>query len=434
MILRTFTTVLLTNLRRNFLRSFLASFGIIIGIAALYFFITVGSGINRFIISKTMQKLPMNMLRVRTTELSLGIIRIGQPSFMKSSTISERSVRTFRNLPGVRKVYPVMNILFPISGHFDFSALLSDRRVRTRYRSDLIMSGAPEELVRDDIKIKQTGFNAKSWPIPVLVSRNIIDIINSGFAGAYGIPKISEKMLLGFRFRLMLGSSTFIRNKNARSVPCRIVGFTRKSEMLGLVMPLAYAKRFNRQYVRGWRSPRYSSVYILARSSDRVAAIADSIEKTGYTVRAEKKVSNLILLVTFLLSVFALVIIVVAAISIFNAFTVIVNQRRLEIGLYRTFGATRMFIKGIFLCEAGTVGLLTGGLGLMLGVFLVRLTWRLIQGALPAFFKQIGTLFPLSAPLLLMLLAGAVLTSVAAALLPATLAGRIQIDEAVRNG
>jgi len=434
MILRTFITVLFTNLRRNFLRSFFASSGIIIGIAALYFFITVGSGINRFIVSKTMQQLPMNMLRVRTTELSLGIIRIGQPSFMKSATISEKSVQNFRNLPGVRKVYPVMNILFPLSGYFDFSTLLPSSRFRGRYRSDLIMSGAPEELVREDIKFKKLGFSARSWPIPVLVSRNIIDIINTGFTGAYGIPKISEKMLLGHRFRLVLDSSTFRRNKEARTVPCQIVGFTRKSEMLGLVMPLGYARRFNRQYVRGWRAARYSSVYILARSSDRVASIADSIEKTGYTVRAEKKVSNLILLITFLLSIFALVIIVVAAISIFNAFTVIVNQRRLEIGLYRTFGATRLFIKGVFLSEAGTVGFLTGAIGLMLGVFLVRLTWRLIQEALPGFFKQMGTLFPLSVPLLLLLIAGAILTSVAAALIPATVAGRLQIDEAVRNG
>lgn len=434
MIVRAFLTVLLTNLRRNFLRSFLASIGIIIGIAALYFFITIGSGVNQFIVSKTMQQLPMNMLRVKTTELSMGFLQLGQPSFMKSSTISPQAVARFRALPGVRTVYPVMNILFPISGQFDFSAVLTSREVRTRYRSDLIMSGAPEALVKDDIKLGKGNFNGRSWPIPVLVSRSIIDIINTGFTGAHGIPKISEKMLLGHRFNLILGQSTFLRNENKLEVPCRIVGFTGMSEMLGLVMPLEYVEAYNRRFVEGWQQPRYSSVYILAQSSDKVAGIADAIEKSGFTVSAEKKVSNLILLVTFLLSTFALIIIIVAAISIFNAFTVIVNQRRLEIGLYRTFGATRLFLKGVFLCEAGTVGLLTGGLGLFLGVFTVRLTWRMIQKALPSFFQNMQSLFPVSPTLFIALLAGAILTSLLAAVIPATLAARIQIDEAVRAG
>jgi hypothetical protein len=103
----------------------------------------------------------------------------------------------------------------------------------------------------------------------VLVSRSIIDIINTGFTGAHGIPKISEKMLLGHRFNLILGQSTFLRNEQKLEVPCRICGFTGMSEMLGLVMPLAYVEAYNRRFVAGWRQPRYSSVYILARVRTR---------------------------------------------------------------------------------------------------------------------------------------------------------------------
>lgn len=430
-----FLSILATNLHRNFMRSFFSSIGIIIGIGSLYFFITIGSGINDFIVGREMQKLPMNMMRVRTTELSLGVFRFGQPDFMRSATITEKALERFRSINGVRTIYPVMNVLFPISAVLSFSSILPDQSFRRGYRTDLIMSGAPEELVREDIALSNAAFDGKAWPIPVLLSRHILDIYNSGFAAGQNLPKLSEKALIGFQFDLILGQSTLLRRAGGpvSSVPCRVVGFTEKAEMLGLVMPLERVREFNRQFVDGWTENKYSSVYILAASSDKVATIADEIEKTGFTVFAEKKLSNLITLVTFILGLFSLIIIMVAAISIFNAFTVIVNQRRMEIGLFRSFGATRNMIRALFMSEAAVVGSCTGVIGLVLGVFLVRGAWSLARSFLPTFLQSMESIFPVSPGLLAMLFAGSVLASLVAAWVPALVASRIEISDAVRR-
>jgi len=417
-----FLKILSTNIRRNFLRSFFSAIGIIIGIASLYFFITVGTGLNKFITGAEMQKLPMNTLRVRTTQLSMGIFKMGQPSFMKSSTISDSAIRKIRAIKGVKAIYPVMNVSFPISANISFSSMISSGSFRKRYRTDLIMAGAPRKLIAEDLKIR-TAFNGRSWPIPVLISRKILDIYNSAFAGSQKLPKISEKAILGLKFELVLGQSTLIREigKKTAKVPCKVVGFTDKSEMLGLVMPLQYVKRYNRRFIKGWNRPAYSSLYIKAKSSDQVAFIADKIEKLGYTVHAQKKVSNLIILVTFLFSLFSF------------AFSVIVNQRRLEIGLYRSFGATRRFIKSLFLAEAAFVGVITGFVGLALGVYLVKLTWRLVSDVLPPFLKNMNNFFPISLSLLLILIGGALLTSILAAYIPATIAGRTAISKTLKE-
>lgn len=432
---RSFPILLWTNIKRNFLRGFFSGIGIIIGIGSLFYFVTIGNGLNNFIISREMQKLPMNMIRVRTTELSLGVFRFGQPSFMKSATISPQAVANFKKMKGVTAVYPVMNVMFPISAEISFGTLLKGRRYRRRYRTDLIMSGAPAGLVQEDIKMKGIEFNRKSWPVPVLISRHILDIYNSGFASSQDLPKLSEKALLGFRFTLVLGQSTLVRKKGVTGVriPCRVVGFTTKSEMLGLVMPLDYTALYNKRFIRDWKQARYSSVYIKATSSDKVATIADEIEKAGYTVHAQKKVSNLILLITFMLGLFSAIIILVASISIFNAFSVIVNERRMEIGLYRSFGATKGFIRSLFLGEAAVIGSITGGIGLLLGIFFVRLTWTLIIQLLPAFFQQMGSIFPISIPLLLLMLGCSVFASILAAWLPASIAARMDISSAVRG-
>ena len=433
--MKNFLIILLTNLKRNFFRNFFASIGIVIGIGSLYFFITVGTGLNSLITSKTMQKLPVNMLRVRTTELSLGIFRFGQPSFMKSATISEEAIESFKAIPGVRKVYPIMNVMFPISAVISFSSILPGARYRRGYRTDLIMSGAPETLIKNDIRLKNVSFSRKSWPIPVLISRHILDIYNSGFASAQNLPKLSEKALLGLRFNLILGQSTLLRERGKKGirVPCRVVGFTTKSEMLGLVMPLDYVKIYNKRFIAGFKKPRYSSCYVLARSSDKVSKISDTIEKNGYTVHAHKKISNLILLVTFLLGLFSMIIIFIAAVSIFNAFTVIVSQRRMEIGLFRSFGASRRYISALFLSEASIGGTVSGLMGITLGIFLVRLTWSLVKDVLPPVFPSLDVLFPISFFLPFVLLSGSVITSILAAYFPALIASRIDISKAVRK-
>jgi ABC-type antimicrobial peptide transport system permease subunit len=430
-----FIPVLATNVKRNFVRSFFSSIGIIIGIGSLYFFVTVGSGINEFIVGREMQKLPMNMMRVRTTELSLGVFRFGQPDFMRSATITERALEEFAAIDGVRAVYPVMNVLFPISALLSFQSILPGDTFRRGYRTDLIMSGAPEELIIEDIMLSNVQFDGRAWPIPVLLSRSILDIYNSGFAAGQDLPKLSERALLGFQFDLILGQSTLLQRQGGarRTVPCRVVGFTEKAEMLGLVMPLQRAQEYNRQFVEGWRENRYSSVYVLAESSDRVAYIADEIEKTGYTVFAEKKLSNLIILITFILSLFSLVIIIVAAISIFNAFSVIVLQRRMEVGLFRSFGATKGTIRRLFMCEAALMGSFTGIIGLILGVFLVRSAWTLARSFLPGFLQTMDSIFPTSAELLFLLLLGSIVTSLIAAYVPSLVASRIEISDAVRR-
>jgi len=430
-----FIPVLATNLKRNFIRSFFSSIGIIIGIGSLYFFVTIGSGINEFIVGREMQKLPMNMLRVRTTELSLGVFRMGQPDFMRSATITEKALENFAAIGGVKAIYPVMNVLFPISALLSFESILPSGNFRRGYRTDLIMSGAPVELVEEDIVLSNVQFDGSAWPVPVLLSRAILDIYNSGFASGQNLPKISEKALIGFTFELNLGRSTLLQRPGGmvRTVPCRVVGFTEKAEMLGLVMPLARVQEYNKQFVEDWRENKYSSVYILAESSDRVAHIADEIETTGYTVFAEKKLSNLIILVTFVLSLFSLVIIIVAAISIFNAFSVIVLQRRMEVGLFRSFGATRGTIRRLFMCEAALVGSFTGIIGLVLGVFLVRAAWSLARSFLPGFLQTMDSIFPTSVELLVLLFLGSVVTSLLAAWVPSLVASRIEISEAVRR-
>ena len=105
---------------------------------------------------------------------------------------------------------------------------------------------------------------------------------------------------------------------------------------------------------------------------DRVAdALPAGVEAlTGDQVAAEgtDAVRDAMGIFTTVLLVFAGVSVLVGSFVIWNTFNVLVAQRRREVALLRAVGATRRQVLAGVLVEAGMIGLLSGGIGLVLGV------------------------------------------------------------------
>jgi putative ABC transport system permease protein len=125
---------------------------------------------------------------------------------------------------------------------------------------------------------------------------------------------------------------------------------------------------------------------------------------------------------------------VVGMFLVYNVLSVSVAERRHDIGILRSVGATRFQIAGLFVSEAVLMGLAGSGLGLPLG-------WGLCQLMLTPLATTISELMvPIDKPLLLLppwLLAAAVvagtLVAVLAALVPALHAAGEEPADAVRR-
>lgn len=125
-----------------------------------------------------------------------------------------------------------------------------------------------------------------------------------------------------------------------------------------------------------------------------------------------------------LLWVFAAIAAVVGMITIANTFTILLAQRRRQIGLLRAVGASGSQVRGRFLWESVALGVLGAGAGVLLGIGLAAIgaaiTGSLYWGlALPA------------ADLLIAFAAGLVIT-VAAAYLPVLRGTRVRPLEALQ--
>lgn len=131
---------------------------------------------------------------------------------------------------------------------------------------------------------------------------------------------------------------------------------------------------------------------------------------------------------TFLL-VFALIALVVAAMVIYNTFTILLAQRTREIALLRCVGASRPQVFRGVLAEAVAMGLAASVLGLLGGLGLSALMQRAV-GALGGTSMTIRT--PLAGTTVIAALAVGVLVTVFSAVVPALRATRVPPVTALR--
>jgi len=167
---------------------------------------------------------------------------------------------------------------------------------------------------------------------------------------------------------------------------------------------------------------------------DRIAGVLpEGVEAlTGEQVAADgtAAVRDSMGIFTTVLLVFAGVSVLVGSFVIWNTFNVLVAQRRREVALLRAVGATRRQVLAGVLIEAGMIGLVSGGIGLLLGVGLaagIRSLLELIGVEMPTTSPAVETRTVVAA-----LAVGLVVTLVAA-IAPAWTATRVAPMEALRN-
>lgn len=133
---------------------------------------------------------------------------------------------------------------------------------------------------------------------------------------------------------------------------------------------------------------------------------------------------------TTVLLVFAGVSVLVGSFVIFNTFNVLVAQRRREVALLRAVGATRRQVLTGVLIEAGVLGLVSGLIGLALGVGLAA--------GIRSLLATIGIEMPTTSPAIqvrtvVVAMSVAILVTMSAAVAPAWAATRVAPMEALRD-
>ena len=104
-----------------------------------------------------------------------------------------------------------------------------------------------------------------------------------------------------------------------------------------------------------------------------------------------KQVENMVWAFQLNLSVMSWVGLLVGVFLIYNTIAFAVAQRRREIGIYRALGMTERRVAGLFLVEAGLLGLLGGLLGGLGGVWLARILVSLVSRTISDLYAPVAS-------------------------------------------
>jgi putative ABC transport system permease protein len=138
------------------------------------------------------------------------------------------------------------------------------------------------------------------------------------------------------------------------------------------------------------RIGRLDRIDVLTQPDAEVSQVATAIQRilppavsVGRPIQRSRQVESMVGAFQLNLSVLSMVGLLVGIFLIYNTMSFTVTQRRREVGILRAIGMSEAMVAGLFLAEAGVLGLaggiVGGGLGMALGNVLVGLVGRTIH-------------------------------------------------------
>lgn len=390
------------DLRRSMRTFWVAALGIAAGVATLTFFLALSAGMRAVVFGRI---LPLDQVEVIPPESSVGSVfsLLGA----RRPGIDESQARALGRAEGVRMALPRLRLAFPTSGRggraifgrdvgageipadgVDPAMVRGDLRAGADFDDPITRAsnrvcatdadcGAGSGEYCDLDALPQQGQPRPgghcSPPVPAVVSPYLVEVFNGAIAPAHGLPRMGDLLLRqaeGLILEWDLGRAGLgaARQGTPRRVHARLVGVSRRGMDLGVTVPMAVARRLNREYAGEDAATRYSSVVVYLRDPSRMTEVAARVRAEGLEVqtRGAEQMGLLATAVTVILSLASVVTVLVAALNIAHGFAAMIAERRGELGLLRALGATKRDVRRLLLLEAAAIGAGATALGLVL--------------------------------------------------------------------
>lgn len=401
--------------------------GVAVGVGMLVFMLSFVAGTRRAVMDRVVSSLPITHLTVVPRSYSLSVLRFESPF----SDLGVEAAERIGSIDGVERVMPMAGLRLPaqLRGNFFGQGFVTDTGV----------FGIERDLVADQLAEEET-FGAEvrdPGPYPAVISTNLIDMYNTGFAKSNDLPQLTPQVLNGQEATVYLGYSSFRRGTPLRTVRVRMVGVSDRVPLVGISIPRPVVERWNSE-LAGEEEAEYVQLTVVASRAEEVDRISDQIEAMGFSVTSDREVARRVRSLARILQaafgMIGLVILGVAGLGIANALLVAVMERRHEIGVFRSVGATRGDIRLLFLAEA----FLVGGIGAVAGVLLaaagIEVADRALDGLLPALPFLPESFFALSWPIVVTGLSLGAFVSIFSAVSPAHRAARLDPAQVLKAG
>ncbi|NLM62385.1 MAG: FtsX-like permease family protein [Clostridiales bacterium] len=331
----------LGNFLRGRIRSLLTICSISIGVASVILILTLGDG-SRAAISEQLDRIGLDgiMIYPKQIAISQGIALTGQDAYELAE-----------NIQGIDKSMPIM-------------VRYGSYRIKN-WQGNALVYGV-DDTMRDVLKVDLL-YGRMLNRIDVNAGKNVI-VISSDFAEMV----YRRKNIVGKSIRIYVGTN-FEEYEIIGVVSSHKDGI---SQLLGDTLPQFFYVPYT-SLMRLVKEDTVDEVVILS-DDESVAAKAVSYLNRKYgnsnSFRFENingirdRIDNVIYLIAMFISAIAAIAIIVAGIGIMNTMMSQAIERKREIGIYLTLGATGRDIMLSFLAESAVLSAIGGILGIIVSV------------------------------------------------------------------
>lgn len=388
------------NLKRNKMRTVLTIAGVVVGIAAIVFLVSLGFGLQMLVKQNIGSMKDLTQVKIEPDPKSA------------DAKLDEATIRKFKKIKGVRWVSP--------------SYYLSGQLLVNKQKIDLtIYAVDPKYLNEIDVKADVGKPPSSSNAQEIIVSRSALKVFDLAEAKNIVGKKATIKIFIKDKNGNM---SLKITDKN-QVQDVNVVGVSKGVKEAAAYIPINNLEKLD--------IATYDQVLIKStKPGEGVKDLKTQLVEMGFKVTITEdilsKVDRVFKAVQIVLGAFGMIALFVASIGIFNTMTISLLERTHEIGVMKAIGATNKDVRRMFLIEAAQIGFWGGLFGLACGWiagqgvnYLVDLLAKKFQGNaadifyIPWQFGLISILF-------------ALIVSLLAGIYPARRAGKLNPLEAIR--
>lgn len=394
----------LSNLKHRRLRSLLTALGVIIGIAAVVGLISLGNGLENAITGQ-FSSLDADKLIVQSASTSFG-----PPGSTAVRKLNEKDVKLIESINYVSDVVPRLIRIVKIEYNDEVQFVYS--------------MNVPEKT--EEVKIVIDSFNIKLEEGRFLDAKETGNIV------------IGNDIKNLFGKELRVGSKIKIQNEEFE-----VIGILEKSSSFQ-INQIIFISEENLKEILDIEN-EIDLIVVQISDENQIHEIAEEIEKKLRRDRNQKigeedfsvqtplqsiqAINTVMSIINIIISGIAAISLLIGGIGIANTMYTSVVERKKEIGVMKAIGAKNNHILIIFIVEAGTIGLIGGIIGSIIGLGMALALSSLAS----IYLGGIDFSIKISWPLIISAVGFSSLVGILSGILPALQASKLNIVEAIRN-
>jgi putative ABC transport system permease protein len=408
-----------SNVGRRPVRSGLASLGVVVGTVTIVVMVSLAAGVRKQI-NHQFASLGLDRLTVVSFGGRRGEFQPFRPPAGKRKAIMAADVSKWKSLPGVTKVSPQISLPNSVGLEMNWNGTNQSVRMSGGDFRPGAFFQPPAEAVTGTLELPETG--------GIIVSQGAVKATGmSSNDFAHAIGQTVEAVL-----RTPRGET--------QSFHLRIEGISQESSGTIQVSTgdAITMKNWWFNSTNTLENEGYDSVTIRTEDVLRADALSAQLRKDGFQVQSVEVfmtiANRIVTVITMMFLLIGSIALLVATIGIANTMVMAIYERTREIGILKAMGASNREIRQMFMMEAGFIGMIGGVFGLLIG-------WLLGLGLNQAAHLYMrmrelpiqGNFFVVTLPLALGAIAFATFIGLAAGLLPAQRAAKLNPLEALRH-